>query len=112
MMEDKDPLEQIIGNLNVALDKTAKSGDHFHREYAAKLSLFTTKYMSSVVKGQPRHLLKWRGDPKQVISLSEMAVMASKSDQWRTALERTHLTLSTLPGEPGGVPITPPPLPW
>jgi hypothetical protein len=112
MTDDRDDLEAILANLKAALEMTASAGEPIHREYAGQLLQITSQYSRTLARGPFRGALRWRSDPRPLVRLTSEAASRAQTGQWKEALEGTHLALSVLPGEPGGLPITPPPLPW
>ncbi len=114
MLDDTDTLEEILMNLNRALRKAVSNAAPAHSDYAVQLLDFTTQYATTTrarVAGRPGQLV-WNPDPDAVRSLSRDVLDLVKGDEWERALEQSHVVLSVLPGEPGGIPRKPPKLPW
>jgi hypothetical protein len=114
MMHDTDGLEAILENLHLALRKTMSSGIPIHAQYAGELLQMATQYSTAVILNPARKpgSLVWRTDRHTLHTVSKEALSLAKSNEWQRTLERTRFALSTLPGEPGGIPMTPPKLPW
>lgn len=112
MADDRDDLAAILANLTAALEMTVSAGDPIHREYAYQLLQITSQYSRTLARGPFQGTLRWRSDPRPLVRLTSEAASRARTGQWKEALEGSHLALSVLPGEPGGIPTTPPPLPW
>jgi hypothetical protein len=114
MPDDQDALDEILRELHSALRKAVTNAPRAHSEYAAALLDFTTQYAMTLREQAPDqddHLV-WSPAPDDVRGLTQEVVNLVKGDQWQRALEQSHVVLSVLPGEPGGIPMKPPKLPW
>jgi hypothetical protein len=114
MSEDTEALDEILRNLNTALRATVQSASLIHRGHAAQLLDITNRYARSArtyVQARPKGLV-WKVDPMALRGLTDDVMQFVRSNDWRRTLERSHVVMSALPGEPGGIPIELPKLPW
>jgi hypothetical protein len=112
MVDDTDELEAILNNLHSALRKTVSDGTFIYSQYATQLLQITTQYSNTVMVKRRAKPLVWGSDRHSLRAISEGALSFAKNSEWQRALEQSHIAMSSLPGEPGGIPITPPKLPW
>jgi len=113
MSEDTEALDEILRNLSIALRATVESASLIHRDYAAQLLDITSRYaLSAGTYVRAPKVLVWNVDPTAVRGLTDDVMQFVKNNDWRRALERSHVVMSALPGDPGGIPIKLPKLPW
>jgi hypothetical protein len=114
MSEDTEALDEILRNLTIALQVTVASASSIHRDYAFQLLAVASRYADSAgayVPDQPMALV-WNVDPLTVRGLTDDMMQSVTKNDWDQVLEQSHAVMSALPGEPGGIPIKLPKLPW